>query len=351
MARDIHQEVQDYYSKELQQSSDLKTNACCTQVSYPSHIKKMLGQIHPEVLAKYYGCGLTIPQGVEGCRILDLGCGAGRDVYLAAQLTGPEGPVTGIDMTEEQLAVAERHLDYHRDKLGISNASFLKANIDHLEETQLPDEGFDLIISNCVINLCQNKQNVLAQCHRLLAPGGEMYFSDVYASRRVPEELRRDPVLYGECLSGALYWNDFLNYAKAAGFCDPRVVENSPITIENSELKQKCAGIDFYSITYRLFKLDLEPDCEDYGQSVCYRGSIPYVPESFTLDTHHHFERGRESRVCGNTFRMLHDSRYREHFNFTGDFSTHLGLFEGCGGKAPFEQIKESAKSSGGGCC
>ena len=81
--------------------------------------------------------------------------------------------------------------------------------------------------------------------------GGELYFSDVYASRRVPQHLQEDEVLYGECLSGALYWNDFENLAKEAGFTDPRVVESSLITIENEELAARCGDIKFYSVTYR----------------------------------------------------------------------------------------------------
>ena len=87
---------------------------------------------------------------------------------------------------------------------------FLKGYLEHLDELDLADASFDVIVSNCVINLSPDKRAVLAQAHRLLKPGGELYFSDVYADRRVPVELSNDPVLYGECLAGALYWNDFL---------------------------------------------------------------------------------------------------------------------------------------------
>ena len=337
----VHEKVQHYYGKELTQSSDLQSNACCTVEAYPKHIRQMLSRIHDEVSAKYYGCGFTIPDAVEGYRLLDLGCGAGRDVYLASQLVGTEGSVLGIDMTDEQLVVAERHLEYHEKEFGFSNVAFIKGNIDHLEECQLPLGQFDLIISNCVINLCQNKQNVLRQCHRLLAEGGEMYFSDVYTSRRVPLSLQDDPVLYGECLSGALYWNDFLSYSKLAGFSDPRMVEWRPIELKNPAIQQKCKGIDFYSVTYRLFKLQhLETDCEDYGQSVRYRGLIPHSEKVFKLDGHHLFEQGQKVRVCGNTFRMLHETRYHKYFDFFGDFSVHYGRFECDGEKSPFVSPK-----------
>jgi SAM-dependent methyltransferase len=125
-----------------------------------------------------------------------------------------------------------------------------------------------------VINLCPDKEAVLQSCHRLLKPGGELYFSDVYSSRRVPEELRKDEVLWGECLSGALYWNDIQNLAKTCGFKESRLVEDAPVTIENKKVQQKMRhkNLEFYSATYRLFQLDcLEPHCEDYGQAVIIR--------------------------------------------------------------------------------
>ena len=343
---DVHENVRHYYGKELTQSSDLQTNACCTIEVYPKAIRDVLSSLHDEVLAKYYGCGLTIPDAIEGCRLLDLGCGSGRDVYLAGQLVGPEGSVLGIDMTEEQLAVAKRHLEYHKKKFAFSNVSFQEGNIDFLEECSLPPGQFDIIISNCVINLCHNKQNVLRQCFNLLSEGGEMYFSDVYASRRIPRSLQEDPILYGECLSGALYWNDFLTYAKLAGFKDPRVVSWRPIELKNKAIENKCEGIDFYSVTYRLFKIkNLETDCEDYGQSVRYQGALPSSPKALKLDDHHTFEQGRVEKVCGNTFRMLKETRYQKFFDFFGNFSGHYGIFEDCGRKAPFE--KAATKS----CC
>jgi len=231
----IHDNVKEYYGKELQSTTDLKTNACCTSVAPPLEIKEALKNIHPEVLDKYYGCGLTIPSEVKGLRILDLGSGSGRDCYIAAQLVGEVGEVVGVDMTTEQLDVANKHIEYHREKFGYakSNVEFVKGNIENLDELPFKPESFDLIISNCVINLAANKDKVLADAFKLLKPGGEMYFSDVYSDRRIPLDLQNDQVLWGECLSGALYWNDFMNAARKAGFSDPRVAEDNPITIEN----------------------------------------------------------------------------------------------------------------------
>ena len=349
----LHSDVQHYYGKELQQSEDLKTNACCTLVAPPKHILNALANVHDEVVAKYYGCGLTIPNELMGLRILDLGSGSGRDCYIAAQLVGEIGEVVGVDMTDEQLAVANKYLEYHRVKFGFStsNVSFLKGNIEYLDELGFEPESFDIIISNCVINLAQDKDKVLCDAYRLLKPGGEMYFSDVYSDRRISKELQEDKVLWGECLSGALYWNDFLRAAKNAGFTDPRSVENKSVTIDNAELEQKVGDIKFFSVTYRLFKIEgLESDCEDYGQSIKYLGTIPTDPHSFDLDDHHHFPKGKIISVCGNSYKMLQDTRYKKHFEFYGDWSTHFGIFEGCGGAMPFDS-STSMDSSAGSCC
>jgi ubiquinone/menaquinone biosynthesis C-methylase UbiE len=85
-----------------------------------------MARIHPEVLSRYYGCGLVAPPLLEGMRVLDLGCGSGRDVYLLAQLVGPDGAVVGVDMTQEQLAVAESHRGYHAEQFGHDNVQFLQ---------------------------------------------------------------------------------------------------------------------------------------------------------------------------------------------------------------------------------
>ncbi len=358
-----YNQVKDYYGKVLQSSDDLKTDACCTDEGLPSYLKPILSKVHDEVLTRYYGCGLVLPELLEGARVLDLGSGAGRDVYALSALVGAAGEVVGVDMTEEQLAVAHEYRQYHADVFGFDspNVVFKEGFIEQLDQLDLEPNSFDVIVSNCVINLSPDKQAVLEQCFDLLKPGGEIYFSDVYAERRTPQYLVDDEELYGECISGALYWNDFINLAKRCGFKDPRLVKSRPLAIEKARLQEKLGGRRFFSATYRLFKIsELEPACEDYGQAVTYKGTIEHHNERFVLDEHHVIEAGKIFPVCGNTYRMLNDTRFKEHFEFHGDWSRHFGIFEGCGTVMPFDGRSEacadgvlevSSTPSSGGCC
>lgn len=330
----IIEDVKDYYGKQLKNSSDLKTNACCTLPNYPVYVTNILKEIHTEVLDKYYGCGLVMPEQVAGCSILDLGSGTGRDCYMLSKMVGEKGNVVGVDMTEEQLEVANRYVSYQTEKFGFTrpNVKFLKGNIENLSALGLQKNSFDIVISNCVVNLSTDKKAVLAGIFDLLKEGGEFYFSDVYADRRIPEELVADPVLYGECLSGALYLNDFKNLSAEVGFRDIRTVEARELEITNPQVKEKTGEIKFYSVTYRLFKHKMiEHQCEDYGQYVTYKGTIDHCPDEFNLDQDHTFIKNKKYHVCGNTFAMLKDGRFANHFDCEGNFDAHLGVFKTCG--------------------
>ena len=344
--------VQAYYGQELQGTADLKTSACCDADAVPGWLKPLLAQVHPEVSHRYYGCGLVCPPLLEGCRVLDLGSGSGRDVYLLSQLVGPTGAVVGVDMTPEQLAVARAHQAFHAEQFGFANVRFLEGQIERLDALDLEPSSFDVIVSNCVLNLSTDKPAVLRGVQRLLKPGGEFYFSDVYADRRLPEAVQSHPVLYGECLGGALYWNDFLHIARSSGFTDPRLVSDRPLEITAPELSDLVGEARFFSATYRLFNIpELEDACEDHGQAVIYRGSIPQAPTRLVFDKHHSIEAGRVFPVCGNTYRMLQQTRFAPHFDFIGGFDQHYGLFEGCGSAIPFDQAVIPSGAAAASCC
>lgn len=326
----INESVQNYYGQVLNSSQDLKTSACCTLDEMPVHLRPYLADLHPEVVERFYGCGSPLPPALQGRTVLDLGCGSGRDCYLLSRLVGEAGLVIGVDMTVEQLAVAKRHCDWHAVRYGYarSNVEFVLGQIEDLAAAGIADDSIDVVVSNCVINLAPDKKQVLSEIFRVLKPGGELYFSDVYADRRIPPALKLDPVLLGECLGGALYWEDFRRIMQDLGCPDVRVVRGNPITLDDPEVAAKIGMVNFRSITVRAFKMPLEDRCEDFGQIAVYQGTIAEHPHAFDLDDHHHFETGRPLRVCGNTADMLGLSRYAGHFQLLGDKSTHFGLFD-----------------------
>jgi len=338
--------AREYYGRTLQSTGDLKTGACCTSAVPAAH-RKLLANIEDEVIERFYGCGSPLPEALEGCTVLDLGCGTGRDAYLAAQLVGPHGKVIGIDMTAEQLAVARRHADTHARRFGYDapNTEFHEACIEDLASAGIADESVDVVISNCVINLSPEKHRVFSEILRVLKPGGELYFADVFVDRRLPASLAEDPVLHGECLGGAMYEEDFRRLLYRLGCPDYRIVEAREIPIDDPGIAGKTGRARFFSRTIRTFKLaSVEDRCEDYGQAICYRGSIPGHPDHFVLDDHHDFETGKLYEVCGNTAAMAGETRFGAHFEVYGDRSRHYGLFD-C---APAPAVTAEAN---GACC
>jgi len=323
--------VKNYYGKILSGNGDLRTNACCCTDTMAAEIKNILKQIEPEILDKFYGCGSPIPKALEGCTVLDLGCGTGRDVYIVSKLVGEKGLSIGIDMTDEQLAVANKHKGAQMKRFGYSraNVDFRKGYIEDLKEAGIKDNSVDTVISNCVINLSPDKEQVFTEIFRVLKPGGELYFSDIFAGSRVPAAFRDDALAYGECLGGALYIEDFRRMLTGLGCPDYRVISKTKVEISDTALAKKAGPVEFYSLTIRVFKLDdLEDRCEDYGQAAYYQGTIDGCPNAFALDDHHVLVTGKPFPVCGNTALMLTGTRYGKHFKVTGDRSRHLGLFD-----------------------
>lgn len=347
---DTKETVKAYYGKVLQSKKDLKTNACCSVDSLPQALKSIFKQIEPKILDKFYGCGSPIPPFLKDCTVLDLGCGTGRDVYLVSVLIGENGMSIGVDMTDEQLEVARKYKDAQMKRFGFKkcNVDFKKGYIEDLKEIGIADNSVDVVISNCVINLSPDKKSVFSEIFRVLKPGGELYFSDVFSDRRVPEYIKNDPVFYGECMGGSMYIEDFRRMIRKIGCLDYRVMSKRKITIDDPQMLSKAGDITFYSMTLRAFKLDdLEDLCEDFGQVAYYQGTIPYYPHQFQLDDHHVFISHKPMLICGNTASMLSNTRFGKHFKIIGDTSRHFGPFP-CG---PVKRVSDVTDNVGGSCC
>ena len=342
-----HDDVRTYYGETLASTADLKTTACCSDEAVPKHHKPILSRLPDEVMSKFYGCGSPIPPALEGCTVLDLGCGTGRDAFVAAALAGPTGRVIGVDMTPEQIDVAQRHRQPVADALGhpAPTTEFVLGTMEDLGALGIEDGSVDVVISNCVLNLAPDKGPVFREIDRVLKVGGELYVSDVFVDRRLPHAVRRDPVLVGECLGGALYTEDFRRMMAEMGWQDIRTVTERPVEVEDPALRDMLGNARFTSATVRAFKLpDLVEDrCEDYGQVATYRGGVEGQRHTFTLDDHHVFEAGRPMRVCGNSAAMVQATRYGRYFDVAGDRSVHFGLFD-CAPAA-------SGEAAAGACC
>ncbi len=159
------------------------------------------------------GCGnpTALAELKPGEVVLDLGSGGGIDVLLSARRVGPTGKAYGLDMTDEMLALAREN----QAKAGATNVEFLKGDIEHIP---LPDSSVDVIISNCVVNLSADKDQVLREAFRVLKPGGRWAISDIVVRGEMPDAIRANSELWSSCVSGALEENDYRAKLAAAGF-------------------------------------------------------------------------------------------------------------------------------------
>uniref|UniRef100_A0A8C8C0S3 Arsenite methyltransferase n=1 Tax=Oncorhynchus tshawytscha TaxID=74940 RepID=A0A8C8C0S3_ONCTS len=305
---------QDYYGKTLKKTSDLKSNACLAPAQpIPAFVLKALKKIHPEVTPKwvhYCNIVLTIVSG----GLLDLGRGSGRDCYMLSQLVGEKGHVTGIDMTEDQV---------HNCVVTVSVL------------------GTHLFFF--LVNFSPDKRKVLSD------DGGELYFSDVYSSRKLSDEIKNHKVLWGECLGGALWWGDQVQLAQEVGFSPPRLVTANVITVDNMELEAILGDYQFVSATYRLFKV---PKISNKASLVIYNGNMAGFGESLEFDAQYTF---KVDEVDGEVASILSHSRFAR-----GSLSNRPGETLCCvslqvGTVNPFELVLQlgsaTVSSATGGCC
>ena len=328
---DIRAQVREYYGKTLGGSDDLKTNACCCATERPpKYVLDVMPDIADEIVERFYGCGSPIPPALTGATVVDLGCGTGRDVYVLSKLVGPTGRVIGVNMTPEQLAVAQKYQGEQAEKFGFehSNVEFKAGFIEDLEELGIEDGTVDLVVSNCVINLTPFKDQVFSEIYRVLKPGGELYFSDVFCDRRMSDELRADPVLRGECLGGAMYIDDFRRMLAKHGWKSYVCTAVEDIHVSDLALETKLGFTSFTSRTVRAIKAEgLEDAEENYGQIARYLGGMPEMPRYFDLTEELRLIKGREYAVSGNLAAILEQSRYGKYFEVTPR-GAHRGGFD-----------------------
>ncbi|MDO8929969.1 MAG: arsenite methyltransferase, partial [Bacteroidota bacterium] len=178
------------------------------------------------------GCGLPT-QFADlkiGDHVLDLGSGAGNDCFVARAIVGETGKVTGLDFTEAMVAKAIEN----NKKLGFTNVEFVQGDI---EEIPLPDNNFDVIVSNCVLNLVPDKNKAFAQIMRVLKPGGHFCVSDVVIKGELPEALQKDAEMYVGCVSGAIGINEYLQIIENKGFKNTIVHKQKVISIPDNVLE------------------------------------------------------------------------------------------------------------------
>ena len=220
-----------------------KQSSCCATKSSCCDKKPYVMPDHPVPESDLgLSCGNPLAFGHirKGQRVLDLGSGAGKDVFLAAQAVGEGGRAIGVDMTDEMLALAGRNAETFAATTGLRNVEFRRGTI---EDLPVDDGTIDLVISNCVINLSTDKGRVFREVHRVLAPGGTMIVSDIVLNAPLPEALRDDSDLYASCVAGALRREDYLQAVRDAGFARVEVLSDQTYKPARAGRDDELAGL------------------------------------------------------------------------------------------------------------
>jgi arsenite methyltransferase len=198
-----------------------------------------IGALPEDAVLASLGCGNPTALSAlnAGETVLDLGSGGGIDVLLSARRVGPTGKAYGLDMTNDMLALAREN----QRKAGVTNVEFLKGEIEHIP---LPDNSVDVVISNCVINLSADKDQVLREAFRVLKPGGRFAVSDVVTRGEVPADVRRNMLLWVGCIAGALQDSEYADKLTRAGFEGIEIEPTRVYNIEDARAFLGGQGID-----------------------------------------------------------------------------------------------------------
>lgn len=216
---------------------------CCDPITTNLYSADETGQVPEKAILASLGCGnpTALIELKQGEVVLDLGSGGGIDVLLTARRVGPTGKAYGLDMTDDMLALARAN----QRQSGIENVEFLKGEIENIP---LPDNSVDVVISNCVINLSADKDQVLREAFRVLKPGGRFAVSDIVVRGEVPEEIRQSVLLWVGCVAGALEEQDYLKRLGNAGFAAASAEATRIYYIEDARQFLTGSGVDVDAI-------------------------------------------------------------------------------------------------------
>jgi len=220
-------------------SPDAAAVACCDPVTSNLYDPDQASAIPTEAVLASLGCGnpTALASLAAGEVVLDLGSGGGIDVLLSARRVGPTGKAYGLDMTDEMLRLAEDN----KRKSGLTNVEFLRGEIEHIP---LPDNSVDVIISNCVINLSADKDQVLREAFRVLKPGGRFAVSDIVTRGEIPPALRKSVELWVGCIAGALDQEEYIAKLRAAGFTNASIEPTRIYRVADAREFLDASGID-----------------------------------------------------------------------------------------------------------
>jgi len=260
-----------------------------------------LKHIPKDVVDRFYGCGSPVQDAgiVEGETTLDLGSGAGIDVFISAKYVGKTGKSLGVDMTDQMLGVAHENKPIVAKNLGYDVVEFRKG---FLEKVPVEDKSIDCVTSNCVVNLSPDKRAVWGEIWRVLKDHGRLCISDIVVDQAVPPHLRVNPQLWGECLTGALTEQELMAELERAGFYGVEILKKA--------FWQKIEGYTFSSMTVRAFKFEKKNGCEYAGHRAVYQGPF----KSVTDEEGHHFPRYESVEVCTDTAAKLTHGPYSSTF-------------------------------------
>src|SRR6185437_16101723 len=257
MNPDVKQAVQEKYGEAARRVAAGEANVCCgtsaccgteaDPITKDLYDESQTGLLPDAAVKASLGCGnpTALAELKPGETVLDLGSGGGIDVLLSARRVGPAGKAYGLDSTDEMLALANEN----RRKSGVENVEFLKGEI---ESIPLPNNSVDVVISNCVINLSADKNRVLREAFRVLKPGGRFAVSDIIVRGEVPEEIRRNMLLWIGCIAGALKEYDYVAKLAKAGFDSIEIEPTRTYSIEDARAFLSAEGIDAEAIAQQV---------------------------------------------------------------------------------------------------